>query len=91
VVGFNKMFDRLIVLKRKRRMIMDHDQLETLEPAELAEIEGGVAGIALGLGAGFMMGLWIGGYAHDVLNGQTSMSNGESAAILGALKQGGII
>jgi len=70
---------------------MDRVKLESVEPSELTQVEGGIAGIVLGLGAGFMMGLWIGGYAHDVANGQTSMSGSEKAAILGALKQGGII
>jgi hypothetical protein len=70
---------------------MDRVTLQSVEPAELTQVEGGLVGIVLGLGAGFMMGLWIGGYAHDHLNGQTSMSGGEKAAILGALKQGGMI
>ncbi len=70
---------------------MDRVKLEPVELSELTQVEGGLVGIVLGLGAGFMMGLWIGGYAHDVLNGQTSMGRSESAAILGALRQGGII
>ena len=60
-------------------------------PSELTQVEGGVLPIVVGWGAGFMIGLWAGGYAHDEMNGQTSLSKSEAAAIVCALKQGGII
>ncbi|MGD9853687.1 MAG: hypothetical protein AB7U20_01930 [Planctomycetaceae bacterium] len=70
---------------------MDRVKLESVEPSELTQVEGGFAVIAIGLGIGFGIGMIAGGYAHDELNGQNSMSGLERAAILGALKQGGII
>ena len=70
---------------------MDRVKFESVEPSKLTQVEGGLLPGLIGLGIGFGIGMIAGGYAHDEMNGQNSMGGSERAAILGALKQGGII
>jgi hypothetical protein len=70
---------------------MERFEFRSVEASELTQVEGGIAGIVVGLGAAFALGLWAGGYAHDEMNGQNSMSGSETAAIVGALKNSGVI
>lgn len=70
---------------------MDRVELQSVEEAELTRVEGGLLPALFGAFAVGLMSVSIGSYIHDHMNGNTAMSGGEKAAIMGALKQGGII